>query len=719
MPPPPPRIFFGRDDLIEEIVDFVQHLKPIALLGAGGIGKTSIALTVLHDDRVKQRFGDERRFIRCDQFPSSLTHFLRQLSKVIGSDVENPEDLVSLRPFLSSKEMFIVLDNAESILDPQIPNSEEVYASIEELSEFKNIYLCVTSRISTIPPNCETLEVPTLSVEAARDTFHSIYKRGKESESVDEILNKLEFHPLSVTLLATVAQQSRWDIDRLTREWESRRTGVLKTGHKKSLAATIELSLASPMFRDLGSDARGLLGVVAFFPQGVNGENLDWLFPAVSNGEDIFDKFCSLSLTYRSKRFVKMLAPLRDYLSPKDPLSSPPLCATKDCYFARLSVHLNPNEPSFGESRWIISEDVNVEHLLNVFISIDVNLENIWRACANFLDHLKWHKPRLTTLGPKIEALPDDYLGKPLCLQRISRLANATGNLLEGKRLLTVLLKLCKNQGDLPPIAMTLVDLSEVNWALGLCEEGIREAREALKIFERLGNTVYQAHCLSRLAQLLRQDGQLDAAEEAVSRAITLADNNQFLLNQCHHFLGGVYRSKGNKEKYIEHLEISLRIASSHNWHQDAFWSLKGLVEVFCEMGRIDDANSHLEQARSHTANNALDSAYLIAVQALIWSYQGRLEEAVFQYSRAIDALEELGATRDAEVYRNYIGIIRRRLASRPLPMHQARMVSTEPSLHPALVNLPSRTGKNLNHNPMTRRGRWPIPPTYCDLPQS
>ena len=177
----------------------------------------------------------------------------------------------------------------------------------------------------------------------------------------------------------------------------------------------------------------------------------------------MFDKFCTLSLTYRANGFTTMLAPLRDYLSPKDPTSSSLLCTTKECYLAWLSANIYPGDPGFEESRWIISEDVNIEHLLDVFTSVDAESEDVWDACANFINHLFWHKPRLTILGPKIESLPDDHPSKARCSYALSWLLYSVGNHVEQKRILTHVLKLWREWGDDRQVAETLGYLSETN----------------------------------------------------------------------------------------------------------------------------------------------------------------------------------------------------------------------------------------------------------------
>jgi tetratricopeptide (TPR) repeat protein len=657
LPPQPPGIFFGRGELVEKIVGFAGHLTSVALIGAGGIGKTSIALTVLHDSRIKQRFGNDRRFIRCDKITASLTNFLRRLSKVIGAGIENPDDLISLQHLLSSKEMFIVLDNAESILDPRGTDAEEIYAAVEELSRFSNICLCITSRITTIPPDCETLDIPTLSMESARDTFYRIYKNDEQSDLVGNILEQLDFHPLSITLLATVTHHNKWNVDRLTKEWERRRTGLLRTQHNKSLAATIELSLTSPMFQELGPDARDLLGVVAFFPQGVDENNLDWFFPTIPNRTDTFDAFCVHSLTYRSNGFITMLAPLRDYFYPKDPRSSPFLCTMKEHYFRRLSVEVYPGKPGFDEARWITSEDVNIEHLLSVFTSIDANSDEVWGACYNFMEHLSWHKPRLVALGPKIQGLPDNHPSKAKCLSRLAFLFFDVGNYVESKQLDIHTLKLQREQGNDLRVAEALRYISITNCELHLYKEGIQQAKEALGIYERLDDISGQARTLSALGWSLDGDGQVDAAEGAASRAISHFSNKgeQLSVCQCYRLLGDIYRRKGEREKAIGHFESALEIASPFNWHFELLWIHYSLAQLVCDEGGFDDAHTHIEHAKSHAVNDAYHLGRMVEQQAWFWYRQRKFEEAKSAVLHGAGVYERLGATQDLEECRDLL----------------------------------------------------------------
>ena len=663
-PPPAPRACFGRDRLIEGVIGFAENLTPIALIGAGGIGKTSAILTVLHHDRIKERFGENRRFIRCDQFPATLAHLLTRLSEAIGAGVQNPQDLACLSPFLSSGETLIVLDNAESILDPRGKEAAKIYAMVEELSQLETLCLCITSRISTIPPGCEIVNVPTLSMDAAQDAFYRIYK-GERSPLINDILEELDFHPLSINLLATVAHQNQWDTNRLAREWNERRTGVLQT-ERKSLAAAIELSLTSPLFQHLGPDARALLEVVAFFPQGIDENNVNWLFSMISNRTDIFDKFCTLSLTHRSNGFITMLAPLRDYLSPKDSNPPPLLRATKERYLARLSVTIDPGAPDFGETRWIISEDINIEHLLDFFTTVDANSVDIWEACTNFMTHLVWHKHRLTILKPKVEGLPDDHISKPRCLFELSRLSDTVGRQAERKQLLTQALKLVRESGNDHYTAQILRHLSDTSRRMGFPQEGVQLAKEAVEIYERLGGTVELAWCLKYLALLLCSARQLDAAEETALRAVSLSaeGGNQYQLSDCHRVLGDIYRCKGDRTKAIHHYGAALEIAFTFNWRESLFWIHLELVVVFLDDGKFDYAQAHLEQARSYAAGTAYYIGRVMTQQAFVWYEQHRLEEARSEILRAADVFTKLGSAEDMYVCSAFLSDIEKGLNS-------------------------------------------------------
>ena len=641
----------------------------MALTGTGGIGKTSVVLTVLNDRRIKHRFGDNRSFIRCDRLIPSHTHFLRKLSEAIGAGAENPEDLSPLRQYLSSKEMMIVLDNAESILGLPETNTGEIYTIVDELSQFSNICLVITSRISNaLPPHCEIIEIPTLSMEAGHETFYRIYRLSEQSDEISKILKELDFHPLCITLLATVAQQNRWNTKRLKTEWEKQRTGVLRARNVGSLAATVELSLASPMFQELGADAREVLGVVAFLPQGVNEDNVHRVFPTISDGLSTFDTFCALSLTYRNEGFITMLAPLRDHLLPKDTGSSSLLRTAKENYFDRLSGEIPPGKPGFEEARWITTEDINVEHLLDVFTTVDANSQSIWDACTRFMAQLYWHKPRLVTLGSKIEALPDSHPSKALCLTNLSRLFNSVGNHTEQKRLFSHSLKLWREQGDDIRVAETLRILCGVNRGMGLGEEGIPQAIEACEIYGQLGEVVEQANCLIFLALALGEAQQFDVAEEAGLCALDFfpEKGQEFSVCQAHRALGEIYRSKGETEKAIHHLKVALGIASSLNHVFQLFWGNYLLAGLFSNQGKFEEAQTRLEHAKSHAADDAYHLARVMGQQACLWDQQGRFGDAKSEALRALNAFEKLGAVYYAEATRQLLQEIDAEEAGQP-----------------------------------------------------
>ena len=592
--------------------------------------------------------------------------------------------------------MILFLDNAESILDPQGMHAREVYAVVEQLSRLSNLCLGITSRISTVPPRCKRPSIPTLSVESACDIFYDIYSTGGRSTIISDLVGRLDCHALSVTLLATTASHNMWDYDRLAKEWNAHRTQVLQTDYNESLATTIELTLASPTFRKLASsptfhklitsptvrkflpspvlrtispDIRELLGVVAFFPQGIDENNLDWFFPTISDRKIIFDKFCVFSLTYRGNGFITMLAPIRDYFRPKDPKSSRLLCTIKDRYFTRLSIRLDPDGSGFTEAKWITSEDTNVEYLLDVFTSIDPNSDDVWKACDHFMTHLYWHKPRQTVLRAKIEGLPDDHHSKPGFLFKLSQLLASIGNHVERRRLLAQALKLEKIRRNDDQTARILTELSDANRMLGLLKEGILRVEEALGIYERLGNTPGQAKSLNDLARLLFDDKQLDAAKNAASRAMMILPHKgqEFQLCQSHRVLGNVYRSKGKKEKAIHYFEEALRIASSFNWHHQLFWVHHSLALLYFDEDEFDGAHLHIKRAKSHAVDNSYNLGRAMEVQAQILYRQRRFQDATSEASRAMRIYEKLGATTDVRSCRallRHVGKAIRRQAS-------------------------------------------------------
>lgn len=165
------------------------------------------------------------------------------------------------------------------------------------------------------------------------------------------------------------------------------------------------------MFANLGPNACSVL--IASLPQGIYVGKLERGSPTVPSAQKVVDGPNILLLNDRRNSFVKTLPLLRDHLCPRDPsLSSPPPLTTRNQYLSRLDLverdHTS-SDPGFDGTRWIISEDVNTEHLIDIFTSVVTGSEVIRDGYADFLNHIYWHKSRAVTLGPEIEELADSH----------------------------------------------------------------------------------------------------------------------------------------------------------------------------------------------------------------------------------------------------------------------------------------------------------------------
>jgi AAA+ ATPase superfamily predicted ATPase len=117
MLPSEPKIFNGRDSELEEIVESLnQEFGKIAILGTGGIGKTSLARAVLHDPHVMAKY-NHRFFVPCDSAASGNDLAALVALHLALKAEKNPTK--SIIRFLSgTAPSLMILDNLETVWEP-------------------------------------------------------------------------------------------------------------------------------------------------------------------------------------------------------------------------------------------------------------------------------------------------------------------------------------------------------------------------------------------------------------------------------------------------------------------------------------------------------------------------------------------------------------------------------------------------------------------------
>ncbi|KAF7348590.1 NB-ARC domain-containing protein [Mycena venus] len=316
--PPIPKIMHGRNSELIQIVNILQ-IQPAysAILGPGGMGKTTLAVAALHDPKIISIY-EHRHFISCESAfqKSRLVNIIaahlglepsKHLSKAIISHLSN------CGPTL------LVVDNLETLWE-EAESRAEVEELLSLLSEVRQLSLLITMRGAERPAKIKWTRpflapLEPLDPSASRQTFIEIADvPAREEESDLEELLKLSGNlPLAVCLMAAVASHEGYS--NTLRRWKIENIALLSDGHDKrsNLETSITLSLSSP--RLYVPNAKNLLILLSFLPDGLS--EVDMLSQEALDIPNVLKCRTALlrtSLAYMEQGRLKALSPVRQYM---------------------------------------------------------------------------------------------------------------------------------------------------------------------------------------------------------------------------------------------------------------------------------------------------------------------------------------------------------------------------------------------------------------------
>ncbi|KAG2360395.1 hypothetical protein BDR07DRAFT_150332 [Suillus spraguei] len=604
-PPSRPVMLYGRDALVAELTNLVVNNEHLALIGPGGMGKSSVAKAILHEPLITNKFADRRFFVTYDGLdPSTITFetFMTRFAGGLGIEIAGADPVRQISTFLRSANALVILDNAETFEEASASSAlGDIPAAIAEMANIPGVIIILTSRSRRNAPNVGwiTKDILPLDLDSAQALFFQIYRhtsRCEAEEHINGLLKELDFHPLSINILANAAQRNHWSPATLLKRWNDRHSKVLDGGKGKlqSLSDTMQLSLSSPSFQNLGEDGLRVLAIIAFLPQGLNEDLASDLLPSLPQVDTICDVLCMQSLVYRQDNFLKMLAPIRHYV--RDSLRAPDTTCLQEIRAFYYDTVTSCSKARDQYADIIISDHLNIEHVVaSNLAKISGDAEETYGMCWQFLWCLRNHLPRPTTLAPAISNIIENsstWTLKAKCLSHLAQLYKTLSQLAELSQAYQAAEALYLTAGNHESMAGCLLTRADALRAQGRFIESrnLLEDLQQSDSWESLSEKIRaRARCFLDMARMYTFTA---SADELFMN--TAEDLVWSLYSKIWHCRAKFYHGVDAVQAHA-HLKDLLSQCASTGDLMERRNVLEGLAEIaFCE-GRLSDAMDNLQ----------------------------------------------------------------------------------------------------------------------------
>ncbi|KAJ7759823.1 P-loop containing nucleoside triphosphate hydrolase protein [Mycena olivaceomarginata] len=371
MLPSKPKIFYGRESELDHIMKMLARQPArIAILGGGGMGKTSLARAVLHHPETSTKF-ESRFFVSAESVTTSI-----ELAALIGLHIglDPGKDLTKavVQYFSRAPSLLLILDNLETVWDPiQSRGGIEEFLSL--LTDVEHLTLIITMRGAERPAKVHwthpfLLPLEPLSDEAAQQTFMDITDNVYAAEDVNQILGFTDNMPLAVDLIAHLSDYE--GLSNVLIQWKTEKTALLSVGYdrKSNLDSSITLSLSSPR---ITLNSKELLSLLSILPDGLSAAQLAHGNLPISNILSCKAALLATSLAYQdSNKQLRSLVPIREHIQQFLPPSKALIQSVCRHFYALLELY----------------QTYNGEQLQPVMNQITLNLRNLQEVLQRGLD---------------------------------------------------------------------------------------------------------------------------------------------------------------------------------------------------------------------------------------------------------------------------------------------------------------------------------------------